>query len=322
MKNLFNKYIQGNCTREEYKRVIEFIQKPENDLYINGLLLNNWKNILNNESTITPNQKILDSVHHQIALKETSTSQKTIKLYRGLLTTAAVLLIGLIIGSVFYVQSQIPEVTTQSINTPYGGKTHFSLPDGSIVWLNSGTTFSYPDRFEDERIVELDGEAYFEVEKQKEPFIVKTSFGKVEVLGTSFNVKAYKEEIFETTLESGSVVYTNPAGRKAVLKPGSQVVYSSDKCFIQQVETEIYTSWKDGKLIFRNEPLQNIITSLERWYNVDIKLEDERIKNLKYTGTIEMESFSEILELIKATTPIEYSFDRNSRVLTISAPKN
>lgn len=320
MKHLFDKYIQGNCTDEEFKQALEFIQNPKNDLYIDGLLLNNWKNTLKKESTIIPNQKVLDSIHHQIALKETSTSQKTINLYKRLLTAAAILLIGLVFGSIVYVQSQIPEVTTQSVNTPHGGKTQFTLPDGSTVWLNSGTTFSYPDRFENDRIVELDGEAYFEVEKLKEPFIVKTSFGEVKVLGTNFNVKAYQGEAFVTTLESGSVAFTNPLGRKAILEPGSQVVYSSNKFFTQQVDTEVFTSWKDGKLIFRDEPLQNMITRLERWYNVDIKLEDERIKNLKYTGTIEMESFSEVLELIKVTTPINYSFDRKTRVLTISAP--
>ena len=320
MKHLFDKYIQGNCTDEEYKQVREFIQNSKNDPYIDGLLLNNWKNALKKESTITPNQQVLDSIHHQIALKETSTSQKTIKLYRALLTAAAVLLIGLMFGSIVYVQSKIPEVTTQTIATPYGGKTQFTLPDGSAVWLNSGTTFSYPDRFENDRIVELEGEAYFEVEKQKESFIVKTSFGEVEVLGTSFNVKAYNEEAFITTLERGSVSFTSLTGKKAILKPGSQVVYNSNNFFTRKVDTEIFTSWKDGKLIFRDEPLQNMITRLERWYNVDIKLEDERIKNLKYTGTIEMESFSEVLELIKATTPIEYSFDRKTRVLTISAP--
>ena len=320
MKDLFEKYIQGKCSPEEYRKVLKFIQKAENNPYIEGLLLKNWKDSLRKEPTIKPNPKVLDSIHHQIAIKESSSSHKTIKLYRALLTAAAVLLIGLVIGSVFYVQSQIPEIITQNINTPYGGKTQFTLPDGSRVWLNSGTTFSYPDRFEDDRVVELEGEAYFEVEKQTEPFIVKTSFGEVEVLGTSFNVKAYKSEAFVTTLESGSVSYTNPAGKKAILSPGSQVVYNSNSFFTQRVDTEIFTSWKEGKLIFRNEPLQNMITRLERWYNVDIVLEDKRIKNLKYTGTIEMESFSEVLELIKVTTPIDYSFDRETRVLTISAP--
>ena len=320
MKDLFNKYIQGNCTHKEYKQVLEFILKKENDSYINGLLLKNWKDILKKDTTISPNQNVLDSIHHQIALQETYSSKKTIKIYRVLLTAAAVLLIGLVIGSVFYVQSQIPEVITQNITTPYGGKTQFKLPDGSAIWLNSGTSFNYPDRFKDERIVELEGEAYFEVKEKEEPFIVKTSFGEVEVLGTSFNVKAYKEEAFVTTLESGSVSYTNPSGKKAILSPGSQVVCTSKTFFTQKVDTEIFTSWKEGKLIFRNEPLQNMITRLERWYNVDIVLEDERIKNLKYNGTIEMESFSEVLELIKVTTPINYSFDRKTRVLTISAP--
>jgi ferric-dicitrate binding protein FerR (iron transport regulator) len=219
-----------------------------------------------------------------------------------------------------FIQSQQPAITTQSISTPYGGKTHFVLPDGSSVWLNSGSTFSYPSRFDGERIVELTGEAYFNVEKQKEPFKVKTKYGEVEVFGTEFNVKAYENETFLTTLESGAVVFTNIYGKQAKLEPGTQVLFDNENFKLRRVETKLFTSWKDGKLIFRDEPLQNIISQLERWYNVEIELQDERIKNLKYNGTIEMETFSEVLELIKVTTPIKYSFDRKTRVLTIAAP--
>jgi ferric-dicitrate binding protein FerR (iron transport regulator) len=212
------------------------------------------------------------------------------------------------------------EITNQRVSTPFGAKTQFILPDGSSVWLNSGSSFSYPSRFEGERIVELSGEAYFKVEKQNNPFKVKTAFGEVEVTGTEFNVKAYENETFLTTLESGSVVFTNKFGKQAIMEPGMQVLFDSQNFRMRKVETKLFTSWKDGQLIFRDEPLKNIIAQLERWYNVEIELRDDRIKNLKFNGTIEMESFSEVLELIKVTTPIKYSFDRKTRILTISAP--
>lgn len=319
MQSLIEKFIKGNCSPEEYDQVLKFIQNKNNDVQIDKLLQDDWAQHLKDEQTIKPDTKLLDTIHHQIALKEQNPS-RVIRMYKSLLSAAAVLIIGLVIGSLFFIQSQKPEITTQNITTPYGGKTQFSLPDGSTVWLNSGSTFSYPNRFDGERIVELTGEAYFNVEKQKQPFIVKTQFGKVEVLGTEFNVKAYENETFSTTLESGLVVFTNKYGKQANLEPGMQVVFDDANFKLRRVETKLFTSWKEGQLIFRDEPLQNMVARLERWYNVKIELKDDRIKNLKFTGTIEMETFSEVLELIKVTTPIKYTFDRKTRVLTISAP--
>lgn len=317
MQVLFEKYINGNCTIEEYNKVVEFIQNQDNELLLSQLLQKNWEQSSKAINNIKPNVELLDSIHHKIALNEKSQSQ-IIRTYRRLLSAAAILVVGLVIGSVLYVQEKSPDITTKNISTPYGGKMQFELPDGSLVWLNSGSTFTYPDRFEGERIVELVGEAYFEVTKQKTPFKVKTQYGEIEVFGTEFNVKAYSNESFCTTLESGSVVFTNKHGKTAKLEPNMQVVFDTDNFKLRRVDTKLFTSWKDGKLIFRDEPLQNIVVQLERWYNVKIELKDEGIKQLKFNGTIEMESFSEVLELIKVTTPINYSFDRNTRLLTIS----
>ncbi len=319
MQSLFEKYIKGACSPEEYKQVLKFIQNQDNNALLDKLVLENWRQTLKTEPTIKPDPRLLDAIHHQIVLKEKNQSP-IIRMYKLLLSAAAILIIGMVIGSLLFVQSQQTEITSQNITVPYGGKTQFTLPDGSTVWLNSGSSFSYPNRFNRERIVELTGEAYFNVEKQKEPFKVKTKYGEVEVFGTQFNVKAYENETFYTTLESGSVMFTNIYGKQAKLEPGMQVVFNSETFKLRRVETNLFTSWKDGQLIFRDEPLQNIITQLERWYNVKIVLKGEQIKNLKYTGTIEMESFSEVLELIKVTTPIKYSFDRKTRVLTIAAP--
>lgn len=322
MYHLLEKYFNGTCSEEEYQEVVSWMKDPANDLYLGGALKGAWKEVLKKDNKIHPDEQLLDNIHHRIALKEQSQRVKNIRLYRQLLGVAAVLVIGLVIHVLFSVQPYLSlseDITTHNITVPYGGKTSFSLPDGSVVWINSGSTFSYPSEFRNERVVELKGEAYFDVVDMAEPFVVKSSFGEVKVLGTEFNMKAYENDPFETTLVKGSVLFTNKCGKEMKLKPGTQVVFNEDVFKLRDVETELFTSWREGKLIFRDEPLQNIISRLERWYNVEIALKDEQIKNLKYTCTIEMETFSEVLELFKVTTPIKYSFNRDTRVLTIAS---
>lgn len=320
MYHLLEKYFNGTCTAEEYQEVVSWMKDPANDLYLGGALKGAWKEVLKKDNKIHPDEQLLDYIHHRIALEEQSQRVKNIRLYRQLLGVAAALIIGLVIHALFSVQPSLSEdITTHNITVPYGGKTNFSLPDGSVVWINSGSTFSYPSEFRNERVVELKGEAYFDIANMTEPFIVKSSFGEVKVLGTEFNVKAYEKESFETTLVKGSVLFTNRYGKEIKLKPGTQVFFAEDVFKVRDVETELFTSWREGKLIFRDEPLQNIIPRLEQWYNVDIELKDDQIKNLKYTCTIEMETFSEVLELFNVTTPIKYSFDRDTRILTIAS---
>lgn len=318
MQSLFEKFIHGKCSEGDYREVIQFIQNRNNDLLLSRYLSEEWKEIAKGEPAIKPDERLLNSIHHRIALNEKYPT-RIIRLYRQMLAVASVLLVGLIIGSLIFIQLQKPPVTVQNVSTPFGARTQIVLPDGSNVWLNSGSTFSYPDRFKEERVVELDGEAYFSVEKQESPFIVKTQYGEVKVLGTAFNVKAYDNETFSTTLEKGSVVFTNKYGRQAQLEPGMQVIFDEKNFKLRRVETRLFTSWKDGQLIFRDEPLKNMVTQLERWYNVKIELKDQNISNLKFTGTLEMETFSEVMELIKVTTPIKYTFDRKTRVLAIMA---
>jgi ferric-dicitrate binding protein FerR (iron transport regulator) len=320
MQTLFEKYIQGKCTVEEYEKVKNFITDPENNVLLSEMMYEHWIISSAPVSAKTPNLQLLDSIHHKIALKENKPGT-VIRVYKAILAVAAVLIIGLVTGAILFLKSQEHEITNRQITTPYGAKTLYTLPDGSEVWLNSGSTITFPDEFKGERIVELAGEAYFSVKKGKHPFSVKTRCGDIQVLGTEFDVKVYENEPLTATLESGIVKFTYNSGQEVELKPGMQVVYDEKSIKIKDVETRLFTSWKDGQLIFRDEPLQNIISQLERWYNVKIILRDDKIKGLKYTGTIEMESFSEVLELIKVTTPISYSFDRKTRILTISTSK-
>jgi ferric-dicitrate binding protein FerR (iron transport regulator) len=225
------------------------------------------------------------------------------------------------ISTLVIVRQQQPAYSNvvETVTTPYGARTNFKLPDGSEVWLNSGTTISFPRQYGETRNVELSGQAYFYVVKDGKPFVVKTGFGSIEVMGTSFDAKAYANDNFETTLVEGSVKIVDGNNRTATLKPGQQATITPDGEFsLLNVNTGNITSWREGKLVFIKTPFVEVAKDLERWYNVKIELQGERLKKIGYTGTIELETFGEVLELINVTTPIKYSFNKNTRILKIS----
>jgi len=322
MKKQFTKYLNGTANPEEFSEVLKAICADGNENKVTEEILKLWKDTLNAAIENKENNQLLDKIHHRIALEESRTITRRFALYRNLLKVAAVLILGLVTTTVIFYNKpeklQYADVV-ETVTTPYGAKTSFKLPDGSEVWLNSGSTISFPKQYGEIRNVELTGEAYFKVLKDGKPFRVKTSLGLIEVMGTSFDVNAYSGENFETTLVEGRVKVRNNANQEAILKPGQQSILNlSNEFSIKEVNTELSTSWRDGKLMFVKEPFSNVAKELERWYNVKIELQGERLKKLGYTGTIEMETFVEVLELINTTTPIKYKFDKSTRILKIS----
>ncbi len=246
--------------------------------------------------------------------------------YRVAAAVAAAFIIGFMVSQLIsggLLQQPFQPVVQQKIVAPFGARTSFVLPDSSIVWLNSGSELEFPSRFGKNRPVTLSGEAFFEVTKNKAPFRVTTPQGQVEVKGTSFNVKAWKNEGLETTLVSGLVNVYAQNGKGVTLRPGHQAVLTPKGFEVAEVETGLFTSWKDGKLIFRKEYLPEIAKRLERWYNVKIELDnDPRLREISYTGTLEMESFSEVLNLLGKTAPVAYTWDEKARIIKISYRKN
>ena len=242
-------------------------------------------------------------------------------------SVAAAFIAGIVLTVLF---SEVNESFTdqsaqiQNITVPYGARTSTTLPDGSTVWLNAGTTLSFPAGFGESRPVTLNGEAFFEVVENSRPFIVKTVYGEVEVKGTSFNVKAYENENLQATLVEGSVVMRDNATKKEVaLRPGQHAELRNQTITVKNVDTELYTSWTDGKIIFRKAYMPEVAKRLERWYNVKIVLDDDpRLKEIWYSGTLEMESFSEVLELLKVTAPVDYSYNEKERKITIRYRQN
>ncbi len=201
---------------------------------------------------------------------------------------------------------------------PYGEKLELVLPDSTILYANSGSTVKYPEFFNGKtREVYIEGEVFFIVQPNyNKPFIVKTGDINVQVLGTSFNITAYDKNI-ETTLITGKVeIYKhkkNKPREKIELTPGQKATYNSkkDSFSIKEVDTNYTTAWKDGYLIFDNQPLQEIVNRLERWYNVKINIEDKELFANSYTSNIRHETIVEVLNLIELTTPIIYEFEEN-----------
>ncbi len=207
---------------------------------------------------------------------------------------------------------------------PKGGEYSLQLPDGSRVWLNSETTLRFPVRFsEKQREVFLCGEAYFNVAKDNTaPFQVKVAGGNVTVLGTCFNVSAYEDDgMWQTTLVEGSVSVED-GGEKVLLVPAHQysVDWRTEERILREVDPEVYTSWIDGKFYFSAYAFEEIVKKLERWYDFTMTYEDEEIRQMHFSGTINKHRpLNEVLRFLEKTTDIH--FDISGKQITVRKMK-
>jgi ferric-dicitrate binding protein FerR (iron transport regulator) len=189
------------------------------------------------------------------------------------------------------------------------------------VWLNSESTIKYPAQFTGSvRRVELTGEAYFEVTKNKErPFEVVTPGQTIAVLGTSFGVIAYPDEPQTlTTLVEGKIAVNLPTGKSIQVTPGYQSVFdqASGALSTRLVDTNIYTSWKDGLYIFEDEQLGTILSKLERWYDVDIEYANHSQKGVRFTAHVDKyQSLAEVLKLIQVTEAVEFEVENKTIIV-------
>lgn len=173
-----------------------------------------------------------------------------------------------------------------------------------------------PDSFrEEQRDVELTGEAYFDVQRnEQKPFFVNASDVRVNVLGTSFNVEAFRDgQTVNVTLVEGKVNLENQDGELlSELKPTERASYNiqNKEVHVTNVDTKLYTSWKEGIIYFKNERLETIARQLEQWYNLEIVFEESSLKEQKYTGTVlKNKPVDQILNILKYTTDIDYKME-------------
>ena len=281
-------------------------------------LKNNLLEDLEETSASTKSKQYFDAIFEKLWLKRKVKFENRRPANRLLIRSAqwaAILLLGLLMGYYFEVfQKELSPVYYTSL-TPHGSVSQMLLPDGTEIFLNSGSQIKYSvEGVNNMREIFLSGEAWFHVAKMVDkPFLVHTTMYDIWVTGTSFNVKAYPEESdVTTTLEEGNVCVKSVGNLKLdgdiQLKPGEQFVYNkeSKNGQVHEVNTKWFTSWKDNKLVFVNMSLKALTVLLERKYGIEIELADQSILDYHYDGTIKDETIFEVLEILKCTLPIQY----------------
>ncbi|HJF69184.1 MAG TPA: FecR domain-containing protein [Butyricimonas virosa] len=202
------------------------------------------------------------------------------------------------------------EVEYNVLTTSKQGNIKIVLYDGSLVWLNAGSELRYPNTFvENQRVVYLKGEAYFDVTKDSShPFIVKTISSEISVLGTSFNVNA-RENSCVTTLVEGRVRMKHGAKDSVELCAGQQALVTGvEKIRVQEVDTRYYTSWMNNMFAFRETPLREIATVLEDWYECKCRFESSALENIPYTTMVERYSdIDSVLQILAGTGDFRYT---------------
>ena len=207
-----------------------------------------------------------------------------------------------------------------SVVAPFGAVVKYELPDHSTVWLNSGSSLSYPVRFSRKsRTVQLEGEAYFDVQKNPDrPFTVVADGGmKVKVLGTKFNVSAYKDDSsIETTLESGKVEVITDSGVSLELIPGEQANYSKESGHLEKHKVNAYdhTAWKDGKMVFRNASLEEIFNRLEHKFGINIILSGQPSGDERYRATFRNESLDRTMDYLGRIAGFRWQFEDENTI--------
>jgi ferric-dicitrate binding protein FerR (iron transport regulator) len=270
---------------------------------------------------------------------------------------ASIILPLLIIASLYLYLNQVksPDIKpVQKVFTSYGVRKQVVLPDSSVVWLNAGSSLEFPMSFsETKREVTLKGEGYFDVvNKPGQPFYVSVENMYVKALGTEFNVTAYpEEELIETTLLSGSVhlVQRKDASERIIaqMRPNQHITYNKNDnkmklteesesppeqrktanipmqkfSLDRQVVTNKHTAWIAGRLVFRNDSMEEIARRLGRWYNVKVTLKHDMLKKYSYTATFTNETLEQALELLRLSAPIQYTIKERKKINETSYTK-
>lgn len=205
---------------------------------------------------------------------------------------------------------------TNTIETPKGGQLKLKLPDGTLVWLNTASRLKYPASFASSAVrrVQLLGEAYFEVAKDKaHPFIVGTTNQEVKVLGTHFNINSYQDEaVTQTTLLEGSVKVSLAGGVSKVLKPGEQSNVSGTAIQVHSIDAEEAIAWKNGYFMFNNESQEQVMRKLAHWYNIEVEYADPAVRSINYYGNVSrFDQVSKVLSKLEQTSDVRYEINGN-----------
>jgi ferric-dicitrate binding protein FerR (iron transport regulator) len=253
-------------------------------------------------------------------IQPTREKSKTIALgYLKYAAVAAAVVLAFLVGQLWTSMSSSTHkgnaaLSYSTLFTETGQRSHVTLPDGTKVWLNSGSELKYASDFNTKnRDVYITGECYFEVTKNThKPFVVHANDLQVKVYGTHFNVKeSARLKQAEVTLVEGKVEVLNPENKSlSYLSPGEKLTLKGNKySVVKQENPEALIAWTQGILTFKDMPFEEVVDYLESWYGVSIYLDQSLHNNHRYTFKVKTESLREVLELISVITPIHYKID-------------
>jgi len=308
MEELLQRYIKGEVTEDERIRVVVWLdESPDHmDEYI----------VLRKLYDITLwNDKVKDP----LSIKGRKRSLLNIGL--GIIKIAAIFLIAFV-GSHYYLNQHQPASKLQTIHVPAGQRVELTLSDGTEVWLNSSTTLRFPTYFTaDSRKVELEGEGYFTVKHDADcPFIVQTEKYAVRVLGTEFNVKAYRgSNSFETALLNGSVEILTPDRKNNIrINPDQMAILLDGKIVTENIPDKNYFKWKEGIFCFENESVASLMEKLELYYDVNIDMQSKALLKDRYSGKFRMkDGIEHVLKVLQLKYKFSYTKDDETNLIVI-----
>lgn len=330
---LMTKVISKEATESEIEDLQEWI---DNDR-VNKLIFDEFREVWKTTGVFNSGSNVESGIHYlrqrlsfsdeknQAPIISIKSSGKIMK-WQYIKVAASILLIGFTAAFLYFNVSRVA-VKYKTLVMPYGKKGSLHLSDGSTLEVNSGTKISFPVKFaEDKRLLKIEGEAFFEIAKDKSrPFIIEAGELEIQVIGTSFNLKSYKNEgVIELGVKTGSVSITNKILSDSslsnifYLEPGDLMSFNvlENTFEKKKVDIDLLTSWTDETLVFNNKNLSEVATMLQRWYNIPVKLENDMLKNCEFIGEYKNESLQNILEALKFSVGIEYLIKDNEVSIT------
>ena len=317
LQRLFNLYLEKKALPEEVKILLEHFGIDQDSELLHDLILQEIKRPVPEDNIISlQDHKVYERVesalnaridhedehHHKIFWQTTA--------FRAIASVAAV---ALLISGYFILSTSSP-VKMMTVSAAYGKQIEIQLPDSSNVWLSAGSTIVYPEQFKsDRRLVELiSGDVFFDVKHNaKKPFIIKAKDVDVTVLGTSFEVNAFEKEKNATiTVKTGKVGVVQPSQNQPAtfLLPGDRAIinYASHKLHKLQIDTSDIAAWRNGRLIFENQLLGEVMSELERTYNVTIKIANSELLNERVSMRLNHQPLDNIMTAISFSNHFNY----------------
>lgn len=310
-KELLHKYFRGETSPKEEKQIMDWTEISTNNYrqYLEERKV--WNALLIHYATSVDKAKVFSTRNKSFILWKVS----------GIAASIALLL------TLSWIISTIKKEEPQNLHTilvPAGQRVQIVLGDGTKVWLNSKSTFTYPTSFGNNiREVKLDGEGYFEVKKnEKAPFIVKTKKYDIKVLGTTFNVYAYNSDLstFETSLLQGSVNISSPynSTQQILLKALEKVSEKKGILLKDTIDSPDRFRWKDGLICLDDEPFESLMKKFSTYYDIKIIIENQKTLNYRCTGKFrQSDGIEYALKVIQKDLKFNFQRDDESNTITI-----